>query len=137
MEIDVERLWRGWRRSPFHSFLEMDLSEFDREAGTVSFSIPFKEGYKRSPKEEGIHGGVLASIIDIAADFALAVAMNRISFPTINLRIDYLRTAADGDLTAHARTIKKGRTVSVADVEIFDAKGRLCAIGRGTYATAE
>ncbi|MBT7646683.1 MAG: PaaI family thioesterase, partial [Rhodospirillaceae bacterium] len=81
----------------------MDLEEFDREAGTVTFNIPFKEGYKRTPNEEGIHGGVLASIIDIAADFALAVAMNRMGFPTIDLRIDYLRMAGDGDLTAKAR----------------------------------
>ncbi|MDG2479669.1 MAG: hotdog domain-containing protein, partial [Alphaproteobacteria bacterium] len=95
-ELDIERLWRGWLRAPFHSFLHMDLEEFDREAGTVTFNIPFKEGYKRTPNEEGIHGGVLASIIDIAADFALAVAMNRMGFPTIDLRIDYLRMAGDG-----------------------------------------
>jgi len=136
MEIDVERLWRGWRRSPFHGFLEMDLAGFDKEAGTVSFTVPFKEDYKRTPGEEGIHGGVLASIVDVAGDFALAVAMNRMGFPTIDLRIDYLRMAGDGDLRAEARAIKKGRTVSVADVEVSDHKGRLCAIGRATYATA-
>ncbi len=135
-ELDIERLWRGWLRSPFHSFLHMDLEAFDREAGTATFNIPFKEAYARTAGEEGIHGGVLASIIDIAADFALAVAMNRMGFPTIDLRIDYLRMASNGDMTAKARTIKKGRTIGVAEVEVYDAKGRLCAVGRGAYATA-
>jgi uncharacterized protein (TIGR00369 family) len=136
MELDVERLWRGWQRSPFHEFLQIDLTGFDREAGTAEFTIPFKEAYRRTQGKEGIHGGVLASIIDVTADFALAVAMNKMGFPTIDLRVDYLRMAGDGDLTAKARTIKKGRTIGVADVEVFDAKGRLCAVGRGAYATA-
>ena len=102
MELDIERLWRGWQRSPFHAFLEIDLTRFDREAGTAEFTIPFKDAYKRTAGEEGIHGGALASIIDVTADFALAVAMNRMGFPTIDLRIDYLRMAGDGDLMARA-----------------------------------
>jgi len=134
--IDVDRLWRGWRRSPFHQFLLMDLESHDRAAGEVRFHVPFKEDYKRTPGAEGIHGGVIASIIDIAAAFVLAVAMDRPGFPTIDLRIDYLRMAPDGDLCVLARSVKAGRTIGVADVEVTDSRGRLCAIGRGTYATA-
>ena len=134
--IDIERLWRGWRRSPFHQFLEMDLEGHDRAAGEVRFRVPFKVDYKRTPVAEGIHGGVIASVIDIAAAFALAVAANKTGFPTIDLRIDYLRMAGDGDLTVTARSLKAGRTIGVADVEVTDARGRLCAVGRGTYATA-
>lgn len=134
--IDIDRLWRGWRRSPFHRFLEMDLESHDRDRGEVRFRVPFKQDYKRTPGTQGIHGGVIAGIVDIAAAFVLAVATNRMGFPTIDLRIDYLRMAADGDLCVVARSIKAGRTIGVADVEITDARGRLCAIGRGTYATA-
>jgi len=135
-EIDVERLWRGWRRSPFHEFLPMELESFDRAAGEVRFRVPFRTGFKRTPQGEGIHGGVLASIVDIAGDFALAVAMNRMGFPTIDLRVDYLRMAPDGDLAVVARSVKAGRTIGVADVEITDAAGRLCVVGRATYATS-
>ena len=134
--IDIDRLWRGWRRSPFHQFLEMDLEGHDREKGEVRFRVPFKTDYKRTPVAEGIHGGVIASIIDIAAAFTLAVAANKMGFPTIDLRIDYLRMAPDGDLSVLGRSIKAGRTIGVADVEVTDARGRLCAVGRGTYATA-
>ena len=31
--IDVERLWRGWMRSPFHAFLAMELERWDQEGG--------------------------------------------------------------------------------------------------------
>lgn len=135
--FDVERLWRGWRRSPFHGFLEMELEGWDGDKGEVRFAVPFKEGYKRTAPGEGHHGGVLASIVDIAGDFALAVKMNRMGFPTIDLRVDYLRMTPDGDLSAVARSVKAGRTIGVADVEITDGKGRLCVVGRGTYATSE
>lgn len=135
-EIDVERLWRGWRRSPFHGFLEMELAGWDRARGEARFRVPFKEGYKRTPQGEGHHGGLLASIVDIAGDFALAIGMNRMGFPTIDLRVDYLRMTTDGELDVVARMVKAGRTIGVADVEITDAKGRLCVVGRATYATS-
>jgi len=133
-EIDVERLWRGWMRSPFHGFLKMDLESWDKAKGEAVFHVPFKTGYKRTEGEEGYHGGVLASIVDVAGDFALAIKTDKMGFPTIDLRIDYLRMAGDGDLKVTARAIKAGRSIGVADVEITDTRGRLCAIGRGTYA---
>ena len=136
MEIDVERLWRGWRRSPYHDFLTMELVAFDKQAGAATFRIPFREAYRRRANAEGIHGGVIAGIVDIAGDFALAIAMDRTGFPTVDLRIDYLRMAEDGALTAKAKAVKKGRTVSIADVEVYDGRGRLCAVGRGAYASA-
>lgn len=133
-EIDVERLWRGWQRGPFHDFLEMELVSWDKTEGVVSFRVPFKTSYKRTANAEGYHGGVLASVIDIAADFALAIKTDKTGFPTIDLRVDYLRMAGDGDLKVVARTVKAGRTIGVADVEVIDARDRLCAVGRGTYA---
>jgi uncharacterized protein (TIGR00369 family) len=55
--------------------------------------------------------------------------------PTIDLRVDYLRPARRGDLVGIGRTVRVGRTVSVADVEIRDAGGTLVAVGRGVYAS--
>ncbi|MEE9179795.1 MAG: PaaI family thioesterase, partial [Vicinamibacteria bacterium] len=54
--------------------------------------------------------------------------------PTIDLRVDYLRPARKGDLVAIGRTVKVGRTIGVADVEVRDSNGALIAVGRGTYA---
>ncbi len=133
-EIDVERLWRGWSRMPFHAFLHMELASWDKTAGEVRFHVPFKTTYKRASAQPGIHGGVLASIIDVAADFVLTIHSNNVGLPTIDLKIDYLRNAGDEDLQVLARVLKSGRSIGVADVEITDQENRLCAVGRGTYA---
>ena len=134
--IDVPRLWRGWQRSPFHDFLKMDIVSWDLSLGTANFHVPFKNGYTRRANGGGYHGGVLASIIDIAGDFALAIKADRLGFPTIDLRIDYLRVASNDDLSVVATTVKLGRTIGVANVEVRDVNGKLCTVGRGTYATS-
>ena len=95
--------------------------------------MAFKPEFRRSPDSAQIHGGVIAALADIAGDYALAVTLGG-GVPTIDLRVDYLRPA-EGDLLATARTVKKGRTIGVADVEIKDAAGRLIAVGRGAYST--
>ena len=56
--------------------------------------------------------------------------------PTMNLRIDYLRPALDGDLVATAIVRRSGRTVAVCDIDLHDSQGRLVAVGRGTWSTA-
>jgi uncharacterized protein (TIGR00369 family) len=55
--------------------------------------------------------------------------------PTIDLRVDYLRPARRGPLTATGQTVRVGRTVSVADVEVRDESATLVAVGRGVYAS--
>ena len=55
--------------------------------------------------------------------------------PTIDLRVDWLRPARRGALLARGRTVRAGKTVCCADIEVFDEQGVLVAVGRGTYAT--
>jgi uncharacterized protein (TIGR00369 family) len=80
------------------------------------------------------HGGVIASLIDVAGDFALIAVLGH-GVPTINFRTDYLRPAMNGDLIARAMVRKSGRTIGVVDIEVEDAQGRLIALGRGCYGT--
>jgi uncharacterized protein (TIGR00369 family) len=49
------------------------------------------------------------------------------------MRVDYLRPLAGNRIRAVAAARKVGRTLAVADVDLFDAEDRLCAIGRATY----
>jgi uncharacterized protein (TIGR00369 family) len=57
--------------------------------------------------------------------------------PTVNFRVDYLRPAIDTALIAVARVRRAGKSVGVADVDVFNEKGVLLAIGRGTYSTLD
>jgi uncharacterized protein (TIGR00369 family) len=55
--------------------------------------------------------------------------------PTMNFRVDYLRPAVNTGLTASARVRRAGRSFGVVDVDVFDARGSLVAIGRASCVT--
>ena len=120
--------------SPFHKLLGLKLESVDAGAKTVVLRCVFGPNVERAPGTGQYHGGVIASLIDIAGDFALIAVLGH-GVPTINFRVDYLRPAANGDLLALARVLKAGRTVGVVDIEVTDSGGRLVAVGRGCYGT--
>lgn len=118
--------------SPYQRFLGIELV---REGdGEVEIRLPFREEFLRANDSDWIHGGIVSALVDIAGDYAI-VSRTRVGVPTIDLRIDWLRPARRGDLLATGRVVKLGRTISVADVEVRDARGELVAVGRGAYAS--
>jgi uncharacterized protein (TIGR00369 family) len=119
--------------SPFHRLIGVELIR--AEAGEAEMRLPWRDEFGRSDGSDWYHGGVIAALIDIVGDYAIATRLER-WVATIDLRVDYLRPALKGDLTAVARAVKVGRTVGVADVELRDAKGAVVAIGRAAYSTS-
>jgi uncharacterized protein (TIGR00369 family) len=120
--------------SPFHQLLGLRLEAFDLAAQSVTIRSIYGPNIERSSGTGQYHGGVIASLIDIAGDFAL-IAVLGYGVPTINFRVDYLRPAANTDLLAHARVRRAGRTIGVVDIDVLDQAGRLVALGRGCYGT--
>lgn len=121
-------------RPPFHHYLKPEAIEADAELGTVTIALAFREDLARGPNERSFHGGVIASLIDIAGHAAVAITIRRMA-PTIDLRIDYLRPSSGDGLIARARMFKPGRTVARVDVDVTDTEGRLVAVGRGSFST--
>ncbi|MDM0027449.1 PaaI family thioesterase [Variovorax saccharolyticus] len=120
--------------SPYISTLGLKAESLDLEEGLLTVRVPMRPEFERGRGSRQWHGGPLAAIIDTVGDFALAMQLGR-GLPTINFRVDYLRPAIDTDLKVVARVRRNGRTVGVADVDLFDGDGRLLAIGRASYAT--
>jgi uncharacterized protein (TIGR00369 family) len=120
--------------SPFQQLLGLRLDAFDLAAQTVTIRSIYGPNVERSPGTGQYHGGVIASLIDIAGDFAL-IAVLGYGVPTINFRVDYLRAAANSDLFAKAQVRRAGRTIGVVDIDVTDAAGKLVALGRGCYGT--
>jgi uncharacterized protein (TIGR00369 family) len=118
--------------SPYQRFLGVALVRAGD--GEVEIRLPFREEFVRADGSDWLHGGIVSALVDIAADYAI-VTRTRGDVPTIDLRIDWLRPARRGDLTATGRVVKVGRTISVADVEVRDERGELVAVGRGAYAS--
>jgi uncharacterized protein (TIGR00369 family) len=120
--------------SPFQGLLGLRLESFDVNAQTLTLRSVFGPLVERATGTGQYHGGVIASLIDIAGDFAL-IAVLGYGVPTINFRVDYLRPAMHSDLLAVARVRRAGRTVGVVDIDVSDSSGRLIALGRGCYGT--
>ncbi|MCG6205243.1 PaaI family thioesterase [Rhodopseudomonas sp. HC1] len=120
-------------RAPFIAFCQLKVTEADIEQQVLTMEAPFRPEFERGPGTKQWHGGPLASIIDTVGDFAIAMLVGG-GIPTINFRVDYLRPAVDTKLVAKATVRRVGRTVGVADIDVFNDKGVLVAIGRGSYA---
>jgi uncharacterized protein (TIGR00369 family) len=113
-------------------FLGLELIRAER--GTVEIRLPFREEFLREDGSDWLHGGVVSALADIVGDYAVITEVGT-GVPTIDLRVDYLRPARRGALVGVGRTLRVGRTVSVADVEIRDTARTVVAVGRAVYAS--
>ncbi len=122
------------RRSPYHRLLGLEM--VSAAPGEVVVRMPVRPELLAGDDEGGqyVHGGAIASLIDTAGDFAV-IATVGYDVPTIDLRVDYLRPATGGALTATARTVKAGRSLALADVEVTSEDGTVVAVGRGAFKT--
>lgn len=121
--------------SPFIHWLNLRVTAIDYDAGTLEVQVPMRPEFERKADSGQWHGGPLASVIDTVGDFALGMLLGQ-GLPTINFRVDYLRPAINTDLQVIARVRRAGRSVGVADVDVFNQSGQLVAIGRASYATS-
>lgn len=120
-------------RGPYLRWLGLKVLALEKES--IEVRATWREEWVANPKLGQTHGGILAALIDFAADFALVSNIGR-PVPTIDMRVDYHRLAKRGDLVVKGRVIKLGRQFSVCDAQIFDEAGALIASGRGTYITS-
>ncbi|WP_321911147.1 PaaI family thioesterase [Paraburkholderia sp. J11-2] len=133
--LTIEQIQQAFDRSPYIASLRMRVTGADHEAQALRVHIPFQPGFERGAGTGQWHGGPLAAIIDTVGDFAVGMLVGR-GLPTINFCVDYLRPAIETGIEAVATVRRLGRSVSVADVELYNDKGVLLAIGRASYATA-
>jgi len=120
--------------SPAVAFMGLRVVSADPVTQEVAMHVPMRPEFERGRGTGQWHGGPIAAIIDTVGDFALIMMLGR-GLPTINFRVDYLRPAIATGLRAVARVRRAGRSVGIADVDVFDDKGALVAIGRCTYST--
>jgi uncharacterized protein (TIGR00369 family) len=132
-QMTPEQVEQLVRRSPFHQWL--GLKVLSVQADGVELKAAWREEWVVNPDRRYTHGGILAALVDVAADWAM-VTRTRRGVPTIDMRVDYHAAAMPGDLIARGRIIKWGNQFSVAEAQVFDESCKLLASGRGTYLTA-
>lgn len=82
-----------------------------------------------------LHGGVVATLLDAAATFALIGATGT-DWSTVDLRVDYLRPAPAGPLEVRGSAVQIGRRLGRATAELLAAGASPVAIATGTFARA-
>jgi uncharacterized protein (TIGR00369 family) len=119
----------------FVRFLDVRLVGFEPDRQELTLRLPYQPIFSRRSDIGGYHGGVVAALLDIAGSYTCSLHYGQ-PMPTINLRVDYLRTPDACDLYATGRIIRAGRSVAVLDVSVSDGEGVLYAVGRGTWSGA-
>lgn len=119
-------------RSPYLSWLGLQVIDAGTDAITIRAT--WRAEWVANPDIGQTQGGILAALIDFAADAAMIERMGRL-VPTIDMRIDYHRMAKKGDLIARGRVVRPGKQFSVCEASLYDAGEALVASGRGVYLT--
>ena len=130
--LDFETLAGMVRGCAFHEWLGVELVSLDQTG--IVIRMPWRAEFVSDPDRGYAHGGVLASLVDLAADYAVAARLGR-GVPTVDMRVDYHRAAMPGPLVARAAVIKVGGTLATAEARIFDERDELVARGRALFFT--
>jgi uncharacterized protein (TIGR00369 family) len=132
-EVSFARYKAEFDAKPFHRMLGITVAEQRPGYGKI---VLRKDETTPGGIGGSVHGGVLATMVDIAMLVAIFAEMRPGEVPagTAELSITYLRQTHGDHIYAEAKVIKRGRQLSLVEVDITDDEGRLCARGRTLYA---
>jgi acyl-CoA thioesterase len=121
-------------RNSFWTYLGVQVD--DAGEGWIKMSLPLRDELRNAPNAP-VHGGVYASLIDMAVGGALATTMplseGGTGQATLDLNVSFLSTANGPTVYVDAKVLKRGRSIFFGEASITDSDGRLVAVGRATY----
>jgi uncharacterized protein (TIGR00369 family) len=130
MQSELEGLIHRGENCPFYRLLNMKIEEVRENYARLSIEI----GKKHMQLLDTVHGGVIASLADSAAAWAIFGSNGLNGAPvTVEMKINFLKPVKSGKLVAEARNIHEGSRIFVSDVEIKNGEGDLIAKSLLTY----
>ncbi|MDP6345103.1 MAG: PaaI family thioesterase [Alphaproteobacteria bacterium] len=102
--------------------------------GHCRLLLPWRSDLSRG--DALVHGGVIAALIDKAGTAAAwsYPDLDRLSRgATVAMNVNFLEGAAECDLLAEARVVRRGGSLSVVDIDVSNPDGALVAKGMVTY----
>ncbi|MBT8358461.1 MAG: PaaI family thioesterase [Deltaproteobacteria bacterium] len=116
--------------SPYPSLLSMNL--VDIGIGFAEVQIITED--KHLQLLGAVHGGVLASLIDTVAFWAVYFGIDNHDawLTSVDLKLNYLAPATSGKLIARGRQIKVGKKLCYAEAQVNTEDGRIIAHGTST-----
>lgn len=90
-----------------------------------------------------LHGGVISAALDVAAGYAIMLALakepapgEKLEFPnigTVDLRVDFLRPGRGKHFVATGKVVRLGNRIAVTHMELVNDAGELIATGGAAY----
>jgi len=130
MRTALEKMISQGENSAFYQLLNMKIEEVHDNYARLSIQVD----KKHIQFLETVHGGVMASLADSAAAWAIYGSTNMEGTPvTVEMKINFLKPVKSGKLVAEARNIHRGSRIFVSDVEVKNGEGNLIAKSLVTY----
>ncbi len=121
---EEKRIREAFERVPFVHLLKVELGEVKRGAATLYLEV--RDELRQN--NGVVHGGVIASLVDTAAAFAIITSLEKDqTTTTVDLTIHYLRPLLRGRVTAQAHVVRAGRRILAIRVDVLDETQALAA----------
>jgi uncharacterized protein (TIGR00369 family) len=121
--------------TPYHRSLGVRVEVLERDR--VRLRVPYKD--ENSNPGRALHGGVAASLIDIAGVLAARSGIEDgagLRSTTLDLTVAYLAAAIGEDVVADARVLRRGKEIVYAEVDVANDAGKRIAKGLVTHRLA-
>ncbi len=120
---------------PFNRLLGMKVVEGGEGKATVR--IDFREELVGNFVTRILHGGVIASVLDVVGGCAVIASFEpdepMRGMGTVDLRVDYLRPGKGAHFLATGQVMRPGKRLASTRMELHNDEGVLIAIGTAIY----
>ena len=128
--MTFEKLKQFLNEIPFNQYVGLRLVQLHKDGVTIECAL-------RPELMNGsgtLHGGMTATLADVAVGMALARHLGRPrAATTVEMKINYLRPVSHGKVTARSHLVKVGSRLCCGRVDIFDTEKRPIAAALITY----
>jgi len=130
MQSRLKEIIRQGENSPFYKLLSMKIEDVRKDYARLSIEIDRKHIQFLGT----VHGGVVATLADSAAAWAIYGSDDLEGRPvTVEMKINFLKPVKSGKIVAEARNIHRGSRIFVSDVDVKDGEGDSIARSLVTY----
>lgn len=140
--MSVDQRWFTTLKTFFEENIAFDrylgIKMADLKPGWARIHLPFRPELLGDPIRPALHGGVLSTLVDVAAG---AAALTTLPYgskcSTVDLRVDYLLPGRALDIWAEGTVLRSGNSVAVINVEVtqetVEGQTLRIATGRAVY----
>jgi len=129
--FDVEEQVESVFRADSELFRIVGFKVLKMRGGVAELRFPYSKAITR--RGGIVHGGVVLYTMDSACGMAVMTVNPGTDQLSLEINVSFLAPLRNGPFVAKGVVIRRGSSTAVAEGEIRDADGRLCAKSLGTF----